>query len=65
MEDLQRQIDEKTAEAAQISEQIAVVEALHAQAELEAMTLEELRAKLLELTTALDAAQTEITTLTT
>ena len=65
MSSLESQVAQKTAEAAEISEQIPVVEALLAQAELEAMTLEELRAKLLELTTTLDAAQTEITTLTT
>ena len=65
MTSLESQVAQKTAEAAEISEQILVVEAFLAQAILEAMSLEELRAKLLELTTALEAAQTEITTLTT
>ena len=67
MNSLEGQVAEKTAQAAEISEQIPVVEALIAQAELETMTLEELRAKLLELTTDLEAAQkfsTDSTTLT-
>ena len=65
MTSLESQVAQKTAEAAEISEQIPVVEAFLAQAILEAMSLEELRAKLLELTTALDAAQAEITDSTT
>ena len=65
MTSLESQVAQKTAEAAEISEQILVVEAFLAQAILEAMSLEELRAKLLELTTALEAAQTEITDSTT